>query len=50
MRKQAQKRIYHIDAAKLQALEEWIRIRSAQWNNRVDKMDNFLQTTKMGRD
>ena len=46
VQKRAQKRIYHLDTAAMSGLEEWISIRTKEWNKRLDTFDDYVKQIK----
>ena len=43
VQKQAQKRLYRINADQISELERWARDTVRQWSNRFDRLDELLQ-------
>jgi DNA-binding transcriptional ArsR family regulator len=48
MEKKAQRRIYRINADKLDEIEAWIKKLKAVWEERFLRLDSLLNTTKKG--
>jgi DNA-binding transcriptional ArsR family regulator len=48
MKKQAQKRLYHVNPAAIQELEIWIKQMTKQWSERFDRLDHVLLIESAG--
>ncbi len=46
VQKRAQKRIYQLDTAAMSGLEEWINIRTKEWNKRLGTFNDYVQQIK----
>ena len=44
--KEAQRRIYRINAVSISEIDEWIKQIEKQWNGRLDRLDGMLKAEK----
>lgn len=45
-KRRAQQRIYQLDAGTMAELEQWLSVRTREWNARLDTFDNYVQQIK----
>lgn len=48
--KQAQKRIYQLNTEAIGETEQWLHLRTRQWNTRLDAMEALIQRLDKGLD
>lgn len=48
--KQAQKRIYQLNTVAITETEQWLHLRTRQWNTRLDAMEMLIQRIDKGLD
>lgn len=46
MEKRAQKRVYQLNTVTMVEVEQWVRLRTREWNSRLDDMDTYVQSIK----